>query len=396
MLNISSGRIEKPQKVVIYGPEGIGKTTFAAQFPDPVFIDTEGSTYHMDVKRTEKPQSWQQLMDQVKQIAGSPGICKTLVLDTADWAEMICTEAICARFQKKGIEDFGYGKGYVFLQEEFGRLLNALTEVINAGMNVVLTAHAKMRKFEQPDEMGAYDRWEMKLSKQVAPMVKEWADMVLFANYKTYVVAADDKGKKHKAQGGKRVIFTAHHPCWDAKNRHNLPEELPLDYASIAHCIPGSGGEPAGNMPDVPQRQPAPVPRPAPQPALQPPIPEPREQNQTQPVENTAYEEPPIAPPREPMEGPMEGPVEQASPPEPKPPESSGVPPRVQALMDSAGVTEDEVREVWSGKGYFPRNTPWEVLEQEGFVDGWILPFWSQIVETVKRNRTDGDLPFTM
>lgn len=233
MLNISSGRIEKPQKVVIYGPEGIGKTTFAAQFPDPVFIDTEGSTYHMDVKRTEKPQSWQQLMDQVKQIAGSPGICKTLVLDTADWAEMICTETICARFQKKGIEDFGYGKGYVFLQEEFGRLLNALTEVINAGMNVVLTAHAKMRKFEQPDEMGAYDRWEMKLSKQVAPMVKEWADMVLFANYKTYVVAADDKGKKHKAQGGKRVIFTAHHPCWDAKNRHNLPEELPLDYASL-------------------------------------------------------------------------------------------------------------------------------------------------------------------
>lgn len=392
MLNISSGRIEKPQKVVIYGPEGIGKTTFAAQFPDPVFIDTEGSTYHMDVKRTEKPQSWQQLMDQVKQIAGSPGICKTLVLDTADWAEMICTETICARFQKKGIEDFGYGKGYVFLQEEFGRLLNALTEVINAGMNVVLTAHAKMRKFEQPDEMGAYDRWEMKLSKQVAPMVKEWADMVLFANYKTYVVAADDKGKKHKAQGGKRVIFTAHHPCWDAKNRHNLPEELPLDYASIAHCIPGSGGEPAGNMPDVPQRQPAPVPQPAPQPAPQLPIPEPRERNQTQRVENTAYEEPPIAPPREPMEGS----VEQASPPEPKPPESSGVPPRVQALMDSAGVTEDDVREVWSGKGYFPRNTPWGVLEQEGFVDGWILPFWSQIVETVKRNRADGDLPFTM
>ena len=134
MLNISSGRIEKPQKVVIYGPEGIGKTTFAAQFPDPVFIDTEGSTYHMNVKRTEKPQSWQQLMDQVQQIAQTPGICKTLVLDTADWAEMICTEMVCNKYQKKGIEDFGYGKGYVFLQEEFGRLLNALTEVINLSL----------------------------------------------------------------------------------------------------------------------------------------------------------------------------------------------------------------------------------------------------------------------
>ena len=94
MLNISSGRIRKPQKVVIYGPEGIGKTTFAARFPDPVFIDTEGSTYHMDVKRTSKPQSWQELMDQVQQIARSPGVCKTLVLDTADWAEMICAACL--------------------------------------------------------------------------------------------------------------------------------------------------------------------------------------------------------------------------------------------------------------------------------------------------------------
>lgn len=73
MLNISSGRIAKPQKVVVYGPEGIGKSTFAAQFPDPVFIGTEGSTYHMDVKRTNKPQSWQELMEQVQHIAKSPG-----------------------------------------------------------------------------------------------------------------------------------------------------------------------------------------------------------------------------------------------------------------------------------------------------------------------------------
>ena len=371
MLNISSGRIQKAQKVVIYGPEGIGKTTFAAQFPDPVFIDTEGSTYHMDVRRTPKPQSWQELMDQVREIGRTPGICQTLVLDTADWAEMICTETVCAKYKKSGIEDFGYGKGYVFLQEEFGKLLNELTEVINAGMNVVLTAHAKMRKFEQPDEMGTYDRWEMKLSKQVAPLVKEWADMVLFANYKTYVVAADDKGKKHKAQGGKRILYTSHHPCWDAKNRHNLPEEVPLDFASIAHCIPGSGAAsvsppaeaPAGREPE--QTVPAP----------EQPAPERREET---PREQTVE------------------PVRQASPSGPKPPAPDGVPPKVRVLMDSGGVTEQEVRAVWSGKGYFPEDTPWEVLEQEGFVDGWILPFWDQIVKSIQETRASGDLPFTM
>ena len=381
MLNISSGRIEKPQKVVIYGPEGIGKTTFASQFPDPVFIDTEGSTYHMDVKRTEKPQSWQQLMDQVKQIAQTPSVCKTLVLDTADWAEMICTEMVCNKYQKKGIEDFGYGKGYVFLQEEFGRLLNALTEVINAGMNVVMTAHAKMRKFEQPDEMGAYDRWEMKLSKQVAPMVKEWADMVLFANYKTYVVAADDKGKKHKAQGGKRVIVTAHHPCWDAKNRQGLPEELPLDYASIARCIPGGSTAGAGTGAEIsPTSQPGPVPQPAAAPRPEPQTAEPQ----------------PEVPKNAPQQKQNSEPIPQASPSGPMPPAPSGVPPKVQALMKSDGIYEHELRAVWSSKGYFPHDTSWDVLEQEGFVDGWILPFWGQIVQTVQQDRETYDLPFTM
>ncbi|MFR8334771.1 MAG: ATP-binding protein [Oscillospiraceae bacterium] len=159
MLNIKSGKVLRPQKVVIYGPEGIGKTTFAAGFPDPVFIDTEGSTYHMDVRRVDKPGSWTELLMVVKRFAASPDVCKTVIIDTADWAEQLCSAEICAKSQKQSIEDFGYGKGYTYLQEEFGKLLNALEDVVNAGMNVVITAHAKMRKFEQPDEMGAYDRW---------------------------------------------------------------------------------------------------------------------------------------------------------------------------------------------------------------------------------------------
>ena len=90
-------------------------------------------------------------------------------------------------------------------------------------------------KFEQPDEQGAYDRWEMKLSKQVAPLVKEWCDMLLFDNYKTYVVTTDNNAKK--GQGGKRVIYTSHHPCWDAKNRHGLPAEMELDFKNLAHLF---------------------------------------------------------------------------------------------------------------------------------------------------------------
>ena len=232
-MNITKGKVHTAQKVVIYGPEGIGKSTFAAQFPEPLFVDTEGSTKKLDVARFDKPTSWTMLTDQINHVKQNPSACKTLVIDTVDWAEQLCIDDLCSRHQKKGIEDFGYGNGYVYEKEEFGRFLNSLEELIEKGINVVLTAHAQLRKFSQPDEIGEYDRWELKLGKktgsQISPLVKEWADMVLFANYKTFAVATDKEGKKFKAQGGQRIMYTQHHPCWDAKNRDGLPEEIPFE-----------------------------------------------------------------------------------------------------------------------------------------------------------------------
>ena len=235
-MKILKGKIPSAKKVVIYGPEGIGKSTFAAQFPDPLFIDTEGSTKSMDVARFEAPKVWPDIFDAVQDVINDPSVCKTLVIDTADWAEMLCSRFVCQKNGVNGIEDIGYGKGYVFLQETFKTLLDKLEQVIAKGVNVVFTAHAMMRKFEQPDEMGAYDRWEMKLSKKVAPMLKEWADMVLFANYKTYVIE-DDKTHSKKAQGGKRVMYATHNPCWDAKNRDGLDDCLPFEYKAIKKVI---------------------------------------------------------------------------------------------------------------------------------------------------------------
>jgi len=245
-MKITSGKVMRAQKVVIYGSEGIGKSTLASRFPNPLFIDTEGGTAQLDVRRIEKPGSFDGLISIVNEVAADPCICKTLILDTADWAEQMCITGVCAKYKKSGIEDFGYGKGYTYLAEEYSRLLNAFDAVIAAGIHVVITAHAKMRKFEQPDEMGAYDRWEMKLSKQVAPLLKEWCDLLLFCNYKTIVVATKNDTKK--AQGGKRIIHTTHHPCWDAKNRHGLPDEIDLDYGNIAHLFESAA--PAASVTD--------------------------------------------------------------------------------------------------------------------------------------------------
>ena len=231
MIPITKGKVESAKKIVIYGPEGIGKSTLASRFPNPVFIDTEGSTKEMDVARFPTPNSWNDILTMVEDTAAEPQ-CSTLIIDTADWAEQLCIKAVCQKAGVGGIEDFGYGKGYVYLQEAFSELLKSCDHCIDSGVNVVFTAHAMMRKFEQPDEMGAYDRWEMKLTKKTAPMLKEWADMVLFCNYKTEVIT-DQNTKSKKATGGRRVMYATHHPCWDAKNRFSLPDQMDMSFEPL-------------------------------------------------------------------------------------------------------------------------------------------------------------------
>ena len=143
---ITSGKIHSAQKCVIYGAEGIGKSTLASKFPSPVFCDTEGSTKQLDVRRTPKPAKWMDILEQAMYFINHPDEFGTFVLDTADWAERLCVEHVCEMGMKDGLESFGYGKGYVYLCEEFGKLLNLLEELVGRGVHAVLTAHAKMRK----------------------------------------------------------------------------------------------------------------------------------------------------------------------------------------------------------------------------------------------------------
>ena len=265
---ITGGVMPAPLRVVLYGVEGIGKSSFAARFPQPVFIDTEGGTGRLDVRRLPAPDSWQMLLDEAAAAADGQVPCRTLVLDTADWAEKLCMAGVCARFKVKGIEDIGYGKGYTYVKEEFARLLDTLEKVIASGRHVVVVAHAVVAKFEQPDAVGSYDRWGMKTSKQVAPLLREWCDMLLFANYKTVVEkSGSGPSAKNKASGARRVLYTTHNACWDAKNRFGLPDEVPFDYESIRAIVDGST-LPAGAARPAPAPKPAPKAAPKPAPAL--------------------------------------------------------------------------------------------------------------------------------
>ena len=361
-MKIISGKIGGAQKVAIYGPEGIGKTSLAAAFPNPLFIDTEGSTKELDVRRTERPVSWSHLLSMVEYVKNNSSICDTLVIDTADWAEQLCAAEICSKAGKTGIEDFGFGKGYIYLAEEFGKLLNMLSDLTEFGVNTVTTAHALMRKFEQPDELGAYDRWELKLQKKTAPLLKEWADMLLFANYKTYVVNVDKQGVekgKNKAQGGKRVLYTTHHPCWDAKNRHNLPPEIDLSYASIAHCIPD-------NTPDMPRTTPSDL-----------------SVERAKANINTVVDDSP-ATISELTPVPEQTALTDYSLPD-------DIPAALAELMRPEQVTPEEIQNAVASKGYYPADTPIQNYDAQ-FVQGVLVAAWPQVFSIIKNHRED--LPF--
>jgi hypothetical protein len=238
-LQILTGRIARPQKAVVFGPEGIGKSTLAAQFPAPVFLDTEGGTHHLDVARLPAPKSWDDVTKSITALATESHEFKTLVIDTVDWLEKLLAEHVCRLANKASIEDFGYGKGYIVLAEEFAKFLASLDPLLRRGIHILLLAHTKIVKFEQPEAAGAYDRYELKLTKQVGPLVKEWCDVLLFANYFTKV-AENDSGRKRGVGGRERKLYTTHSAAWDAKNRHGFDEVLPFEFSAIAPAFGGS------------------------------------------------------------------------------------------------------------------------------------------------------------
>jgi hypothetical protein len=227
---------------VLYGVEGIGKTTLAAQFPTPLFLDTEDGTKQLEVDRVAC-QDWPSLRGAVAELAVEKHGYQTIVIDSIDWAERSLVEFVCKQDGKKSIEDYGFGKGYTVVAEHMGRFVEGLDNLHRAGLHVLLVAHAKVQRTSPPDQTDGYDRYELRLSKQVSPIVKEWADALLFANYRMRLIEGSDG--KRKAIGGKdRVVYAERAAAYDAKNRYGLGEELPMTIEALAPLFTGTGARP--------------------------------------------------------------------------------------------------------------------------------------------------------
>jgi hypothetical protein len=236
-MKITRGVRQTAKRVIAYGVEGIGKSTLASQFPNAVVLDTEDGTNHLDVARVSVS-SWMDLEGALHELIRDNQGFKTVVIDSIDWAERLLIDHLLKKANKRSIEDFGFGKGYTMVAESVGRLLAVCDSLIDQGVNVVMVGHSTVKRVSPPDMDEGYDRYELKLTKQSGPLVKEWADCILFANYRTKLVAGED-GRTRAKGGRERVLHTERTAAFDAKNRYGLAQELPMTIEALAPLFAG-------------------------------------------------------------------------------------------------------------------------------------------------------------
>jgi hypothetical protein len=239
---IQSGRSAMPPRMLIYGIEGVGKSTAASRAPSPIFIQTEDGLGEIDCHKFPLATTFEQVQESLVELYTQPHDYQTVVIDSLDWLERLIWDHVCREYGVKSIEkvDGGYGKGYVHALTPWRSLLDQLVSLhTQRQMAVMLLAHAKVERFEDP-ESSAYDRYSPRLNKHASALITEWVDAVLFATRKLRTQSEDVGFGRQRttarpigADGGERVLRCVGGPSCVAKNRYGLPAELPLDWPTL-------------------------------------------------------------------------------------------------------------------------------------------------------------------
>ena len=234
---IRKEKITKSFRCLIHGMEGVGKTTFAACAPKPVFILTEDGMGQVQADHFPLCGSYGEVMTCLQSLAYEDHDYKTVVIDSIDWLERLATRQICQDLGIEALLDIPYGGGTCKLIPRFDEVIAALDLLRSKkGMNIVLIAHTKTEKVEDP-RGSSYDQYSPRLDKRVNGTVKEWADVIGFATQTIRKEETDEGfGRKRTtaktvktSDGSDRVLILEPSPAIVAKNRYNLPAEIPLD-----------------------------------------------------------------------------------------------------------------------------------------------------------------------
>lgn len=246
---IQRGRVALPPRLILYGQEGIGKSTFAASFPSPIFIQTEDGLAEIGADRFPLAESFEDVRDNLDALIAEPNDYRTIVVDSLDWLERLIWDKVCEDNKVTTIEAIGYGKGYTMALTYWRDVLDRLAELRKQKKILLLLAHAVAEDYTDPEVVGL-KRFTPRLHKSARSLLAEYVDAVLLA---TRLYGAAKGGDATNP----RVVRTEATPFQVAKSRYSIPPILPLDASSVLSAIAASqNGRPVAAPLEDPRNEP--------------------------------------------------------------------------------------------------------------------------------------------
>lgn len=231
-MEIRKGRQVKPRRVLIYGDNGWGKSTWAASWPKPLFVNLEDGINDLDVHSTKRYTTLEEFHGCLSDLIRQEHEYETIVIDTLDWLEKLIFTHVAKQANKNCVEEIGFGKGYEQVEHNWRRIINGLSMLWDRGLHIVMTCHSKIAKFKQP-EGESYDYHSPALHDKGSEIMCQWCDEVLYGRYRVVTRSIDEGfgARRNIAIGGsERVIMTQEAATHVAKNRLGLPTEIPADF----------------------------------------------------------------------------------------------------------------------------------------------------------------------
>lgn len=247
MINLKNigKNVPKELRIIIYGPEGIGKSTFGSMAKKPIFLLTEDGLGDITVPAIPQDENgdprvaktFDEVLECIRTLAEEEHDFETLVVDTLDWLEPLIWKATCKRLNVNSIEEPGYGRGYVENLQEWQTFFDAITYLRDVRhMTIIMIAHSAVSKIEDPMHP-AYDKSGLKLHKKAAAKAAEYSDVIGFCALRTLLKTEKtgfDKTRNIAISTGERVLYLSPSAGYVAKNRcRGMPDMIPLDYSEF-------------------------------------------------------------------------------------------------------------------------------------------------------------------
>lgn len=234
--------VVEPVRIMVHGPEKIGKSTFAAGAPEVIFLDTEGGLKYIRTRKLPRIKSYSDIVNYLGVLYSEEHQYQSLCIDSVDWLEKLIWEEVCrTNGDVKSIEQIGYGKGYKFAMQYWDELIEGLEALRkNRNMNIILIAHSEIKRFDDPLE-DSYDRYRIQLHKSASAKIQQWVDVIGFANFLMSIKKENigfDKKKVRAQTIGLRKLFMNKSAAYDAGCRiAGMPDSIDLSYAAFQQAL---------------------------------------------------------------------------------------------------------------------------------------------------------------